>query len=213
MDEPLLNFVIPYLQDWGYYVILLMTFLETSALVGLLVPGETVVVIAGLLAGSGHLHVTTVIGTASAGAILGDSVGYLIGHRFGDAFFRKYGRYLLFKPRYLDDARKFFAEHGGKTVFLGRFVGYLRAFAPVVAGMSNMPYHRFLLANVSGAVAWATTFTLIGYFVGNNWSVIEKYLGRAGMVAFGGGAAAIYLYFKWARRRQRATSTRRLDNP
>lgn len=209
MDERFLNLILPYLQDWGYYVVLVMAFLETSALLGLLVPGESVVVVAGLLAGGGHLHVTTVIVLASVGAILGDTVGYFIGHHFGESFFRRYGRYFLFKPRYLDDARTFFAAHGGKTVFLGRFVGYLRAFAPVVAGMTRMPYLSFLVANVSGGIAWATTFTLIGYFVGNNWSVIEKYLGRAGIAAFAASVAALYLYFNWAKRRHEGVGTER----
>lgn len=206
MDERILNFILSHLLAWGYYIVFVMAFLETSAFVGLVVPGESVIVIAGLFAGSGALNLTAVIGLASVGAILGDSVGYFIGYRFGEAFFRKYGRYLLFKPEYLDQARRFFAEHGGKTVFLGRFVGYLRAFAPVVAGMSRMPYHWFLVANVCGGVAWAATFSLIGYFVGNNWTTIEKYLGRAGMVAFAAAVVAVYLYVKFARQRDQTAS-------
>ncbi|MFI5396997.1 MAG: DedA family protein [Candidatus Binatia bacterium] len=208
MDERILNFLLSHVQNWGYYVVFVMAFLETSAFVGLLVPGESVIVIAGLFAASGALNLTAVIGLASAGAILGDSVGYLIGYWFGESFFRKFGRYFLFNPRYLDDARRFFAEHGGKTVFLGRFVGYLRAFAPVVAGMSRMPYLWFVIANVCGGVVWAVTFSLIGYFVGNNWVTIEKYLGRAGVVAFAAGVVGIYVYVRFVRRRQRAAKAR-----
>jgi undecaprenyl-diphosphatase len=99
MDDRLLSLILPHLEHWGYFVILFAAFLETSAFLGLLVPGETIVVIAGLLAGTGNLDLIKVMASASVGAILGDTVGYFIGCRFGESFFRRYGRYILFKPR------------------------------------------------------------------------------------------------------------------
>lgn len=203
MEDRILNLVLPHISDWGYYVVFMMAFLETSAFVGLVVPGETVIVLAGLFAGSGVLNVGIIIGVASAGAILGDTVGYFLGYRYGNSFFRKYGHHFFFKPEYLDQARQFFSQHGGKTVFLGRFMSWLRAFAPVVAGISRMPYHRFLFANVCGGVTWVTVFSLVGYFVGNNWSTIEKYIGRAGMLAFIAGAIAMYVYLRVTRHHHR----------
>ena len=208
MPDDFLNFLLGQLADWGYYIVFAMAFLETSAFVGLLVPGETVVVIAGLAAATGSLRLDAVIGVASTGAVLGDTVGYFIGCHFGEAFFARYGRYLFFKPRYLRQSQRFFAAHGGKTVFFGRFVGYLRAFAPVVAGISRMPYHWFLLANVSGAIAWATAFTLIGYFVGGNWQTVERYLGRAGTVAFGLAVIGALAYLQVSRDRRQARKAR-----
>jgi membrane protein DedA with SNARE-associated domain len=204
MEERILNFVLPHISAWGYYVVFVMAFLETSAFVGLVVPGETVIVLAGLLGGSGVLNVGVIICVASAGAILGDTVGYFLGYRYGDSFFRAYGHHFFLKPEYLDQARQFFSLHGGKTVFLGRFMGWLRAFAPVVAGISRMPYYRFLVANVCGGVAWVTVFSLVGYFVGNSWRTIEEYIGRAGVLALIAGASAVCVYLRVTRQHRRA---------
>ena len=204
MEERVLNFILPHLSDWGYYVIFVMAFLETSAFVGLLVPGETVIVVGGFFAGVGILNLGINIGVGSAGAVLGDTVGYFLGYRYGESFFRTYGRYFLFKAQYLDDAREYFVRHGGKTVFLGRFMAWLRAFAPVAAGMSRMPYHRFLFANVTGGVVWVSTFTLLGYFVGDNWEMIEKYMGRAGIIASVAGILVLSASLRALRRHRRA---------
>ncbi|RMF90357.1 MAG: phosphatase PAP2 family protein [Nitrospinota bacterium] len=193
MEQRIVDFLLPYMHQWGYYLLFVMTFLETSAFVGLLVPGEGLVVMAGFFASHRALDLGDVIWVASVGAILGDTVGYWIGYRFGEKFFRRYGRYLFFKPEYLEEAQRFFVRHGGKTVFVGRFLSWLRAFAPVVAGLSHMPYPRFLLANLLGGVAWAITFALAGYFVGNSWDLIRGYLGRLGLFAFIGGGLGLYL--------------------
>lgn len=202
MEKHVLDIILPHLDHWGYYALLMMTFLETSAFLGLIVPGESIVVIAGLLASSGVLELGDVIWVASLGAIMGDTVGYFIGHKFGEGFFLRYGKYFLFKKEYLDEAKGFFDKHGGKTVFLGRFMSWLRAFAPVVAGISKMPYLRFLFFNVAGGIAWATTFSLLGYFVGNSWDIIKVYLGRLGMFAFICSAITVFLYFFLTKRRR-----------
>jgi membrane protein DedA with SNARE-associated domain/membrane-associated phospholipid phosphatase len=202
METRILEILLPHLTNWGYYIIILMTFLETSAFLGLLVPGESVVVMAGLLASKGVLELGDVIWAALLGAIMGDTVGYFIGHRFGEGFFLKYGHYLLFKKEYLDEAKGFFDKHGGKTVFLGRFMAWLRAFAPVVAGISKMPYQRFLFFNVAGGIAWAIIFSVLGYLVGNSWSIIRVYLGRMGILAFIGGGVTLYLYFVLRKKRR-----------
>ncbi len=173
MEKHILNVILPHLNHWGYYILLLMTFLETSAFLGFLVPGETVVVISGLLASRGVLELGDVIWIASLGAIMGDMTGYFIGRRFGEGFFLKYGRFFFFNKEYLDKTRGFFDKHGGKTIFLGRFMAWLRAFAPVVAGISKMRYPRFLFFNVAGGIAWAAIFSLLGYFAGNSWDIFR----------------------------------------
>jgi membrane protein DedA with SNARE-associated domain/membrane-associated phospholipid phosphatase len=202
METKILALLLSHLTHWGYYIIILITFLETSAFLGLLVPGESVVVMAGLLAARGVLELGDVIWAASLGAVMGDTVGYFVGHRFGEGFFLKYGHYLLFKKEYLDEAKGFFDKHGGKTVFLGRFMAWLRAFAPVVAGISKMPYQRFLFFNVAGGIAWAIIFSVLGYFAGNSWSIIRVYLGRMGILAFIGGGVTLYLYFLLTKKRR-----------
>ncbi|MCL4537084.1 MAG: bifunctional DedA family/phosphatase PAP2 family protein [Nitrospirae bacterium] len=202
MEHKTIEFLIPHLNHWGYYVLFLMTFLETSAFLGLLVPGESMVVIAGLLASRGVLELGDVIWVASLGAITGDTVGYFIGYRFGEGFFLKYGKYFFFKKEYLDEAKGFFDKHGGKTVFIGRFMAWLRAFAPVVAGISRMHYPRFLFFNLAGGIVWATIFSLLGYFVGNSWDIIKIYLGRIGIFGFICGVIIIYLYFLFTKKKR-----------
>jgi membrane protein DedA with SNARE-associated domain/membrane-associated phospholipid phosphatase len=202
MEKYILTTILPHLNHWGYYVLLFMTFLETSAFLGFLVPGESMVVIAGLLASRGILELGDVIWVASLGAIMGDTVAYFIGRRFGEGFFLKYGKYLFFRKEYLNKAKKFFDKHGGKTVFFGRFMAWLRAFAPVIAGASRMHYPKFLFFNVAGGIAWATTFSLLGYFVGNSWDIIKVHLGQLGVFGFTLGAISIFLYFFLTKRRR-----------
>jgi membrane protein DedA with SNARE-associated domain len=202
METKILDILLPHLTHWGYSIIILMTFLETSAFLGLLVPGESVVVIAGLLASRGILELGDVIWTTTLGATMGDTVGYFIGHRFGEGFFLTYGHYFFFKREYLDEAKGFFDKHGGKTVFLGRFMSWLRSFAPVVAGISRMPYSKFLLFNVAGGAAWATIFSLLGFFIGNSWGIIKVYLGRIGVFAFICGVVIIYFSFFFTKKRR-----------
>jgi membrane protein DedA with SNARE-associated domain/membrane-associated phospholipid phosphatase len=202
IEKHILNIILPHINQWVYYALFVMTFLETSALLGFLVPGESMVVIAGLLASRGVLELNYVIYIASLGAIAGDTVGYFIGRHFGEKFLTKYGKYFFLKKEHLDEAKEFFDKHGGKTVFLGRFMAWLRAFSPVIAGISKMHYPKFLFFNVAGGIAWATIFSLVGYFVGNSWDTIKTYLGRMGIFAFIGVITAIYIYFLFTKRRR-----------
>ncbi|TAK09154.1 phosphatase PAP2 family protein [bacterium] len=201
MEHRFLPTLLPFLYQWGYFALFLLTFLESSAFLGLLVPGESAVVIAGLLASRNILDLGDVIWVASLGAILGDTVGYALGRWFGEPFFLKQGRFFFFEKASLEEAKRFFDKHGGKVVFFGRFVAWLRAFAPVVAGISRMPYFRFLFFNVLGGILWAAAFSLLGYFVGNSWERIQGYLGQIGLVAFVIGAMALYLYFVFIKKR------------
>lgn len=160
------------------------------------------VVIAGLLTSRHILALGPVVWIASLGAICGDTVGYWLGVRFGEAFFLRYGRYILFKKEYLDEARGFFIAHGGKTVFFGRFMAWLRTFAPVIAGIAHMPYRTFFLFNVAGGLVWATVFSLLGYFVGNSWDTMKVYLDRAGLLAVVMGMLALYGYFLFTKKKR-----------
>jgi membrane protein DedA with SNARE-associated domain len=138
------------LGPWGYLIIFLGATVECSAFLGVLDPWEVLVVVGGVLAASGCLRLGVLLGLVCLGAILGDSLGYELGRRLGRPWLRRYGRWVGLREPQLARAEAWFARHGGKTILLGRFVGFLRALAPFVAGASVMPYHRFLPYNAAG---------------------------------------------------------------
>ena len=173
------------LGHWGYLIIFLVAALECSAFLGLVVPGESLVLVGGFFAGSGQLDVGDLIIVVAIGAILGDSIGYELGRYFGRSWLLRYGRWLSLRQAHLDRVDDFFKRHGGETVFMGRFIGFLRVLAPFVAGSSRMPYGRFLFYNATGAVLWSTAFVLIGYFVGASWDIVAKWIGRASAILGG----------------------------
>lgn len=183
MTERILE-IVSLLGSWGYLIIFLAAFLESSAFLGLIVPGESIVIIAGVLSSQGYLDLGDSIAVISLGAVAGDTVGYALGHILGRGYFERHGRLFFIKARHINSADEYFRAHGGKTVFFGRFVGFLRAMAPFAAGMSRMPYGRFFAYNLSGGVLWAASFTLLGYFFGLSWRTVEKWAGRAGVFVF-----------------------------
>jgi undecaprenyl-diphosphatase len=137
------------------------------------------------------------------GAFLGDNTGYWLGRRLGTRVLERYGRYAFFDREALAHVRTYYASHGGKTVLLGRFTSIIRSFGPFVAGSSHMPYGRFALWSAVGCVAWGTLYSLIGYYFGESWDVIEKYLGRAGLMGFLCGVALLAGYLIVRKRRAR----------
>jgi undecaprenyl-diphosphatase len=166
---------------WGYLIVFLMPFLESSAFTGLIVPGETVVVLAGFVASRGYLDLGDCLWVISLAAILGDSTGYSLGRTIGRDYFKRHKRILFLKETHIRKTEDYFARHGGKTIFFARFTHLLRAMAPFVAGLSQMPYRQFLVFNVAGGIIWASSFTLLGYFFGQSWQLIEKWAGRTGV--------------------------------
>ena len=142
-----------------------IVFAETGLMVGFFLPGDSLLVTAGVFAAAGHLNIWVLNAVLIAAAIVGDSVGYWIGRRAGSALFRR-PKSLLFNPGHLRRAHDFYEKHGGKTIILARFMPIVRTFAPVVAGMGRMEYRRFLFFNVFGGLLWVVSMTLIGYFLG-----------------------------------------------
>ena len=162
-------------------VIFLLALGETAAFAGLAVPGETAVVLGGVVAFEGRIPVAAMAASASVGAILGDSIGFYMGRRLGTKVLGgRLGR-LLGKER-VEATMKRIKAGGIRAVILGRFVGVLRAVMPFAAGSSGMSYGRFLFASVLGATLWGTGFTLVGYLAGNSWQRVEHYVGRASTV-------------------------------
>lgn len=159
----------------GYLAIGLTIFAESGLLIGFFLPGDTLLFGAGILAAQGVFSLPLLIATIVAGAIIGDNVGYSIGHRFGPRLFeRKDGA--IFKQEYLTRAEAFYQKHGGKTIIIARFVPIIRTFAPVVAGISNMPRRQFFAYNIIGGLLWGTTLPIIGYYVGSKLPWIENYV-------------------------------------
>jgi membrane-associated protein len=149
----------------GLTAMTIIIFAETGLMVGFFLPGDSLLVTAGVFAARGNLSIWALNGVLIAAAIIGDTVGYWIGRRAGEALFTR-PKSLFFRPQHLRRAHDFYEKHGGKTIILARFMPIVRTFAPVVAGMGKMEYRRFLSFNVIGGVAWVVSMTLIGYFLG-----------------------------------------------
>lgn len=163
------------LQTLGYPGVTLFVMIESS---GIPFPGETMLLLASFYAAiDPKIQIVFVIIAAILGAIIGDNLGFYVGHTGGKAFIERYGRYLFLNPERMKHAERFFAEHGDKTVFLGRFIAVLRAWAAFLAGVNQMHWRTFLVYNAAGAILWATIYGLLGYFAGrifqNNFSKVE----------------------------------------
>lgn len=175
------------LGAYGYVGVGLIVALESM---GLPLPGETVLLAAAAYAGAGGpLHIAGVIGSASAGAILGDTAGYWLGRFGGLRLLERYGQYIWLSRPKLARAQAYFERHGGKTVFFGRFVAFLRIFAALLAGVGGMPYGRFLTYNVLGGVCWAVIMGSLGYTLGRNLPLLERSVRWLGL----GGAGVLIL--------------------
>jgi len=154
------------LVKWGGYVALTaIVFVETGLLIGFFLPGDSLLITAGLVAAAGHLDIWRINLLLSLAAVLGDSTGYAIGRRLGPRLFTR-PQSLLFNPRHVERTRTFYARHGAKTIVIARFVPIVRTFAPVVAGVGQMEYRQFLFYNVAGGVGWVTSMTWAGYLLG-----------------------------------------------
>jgi membrane-associated protein len=161
----------------GYPGMFAIAFAESGLLMGFFLPGDTMLFLAGFLASLGYFHIVILCVGFTVAGVLGDSVGYITGHKFGRRLFQKKDS-LLFKQEHLKQAEAFYEKHGKKTIILARFMPIIRTFAPIVAGMANMHYETFVLYNVVGATLWAVGVTLAGYFLGHLIppEIMDKYL-------------------------------------
>src|SRR5215204_649696 len=151
------------LGGWAYPAVAAFAFLETGAFVGLLVPGETAVVVGGVVAAAGDVELVPLIGLVWLAAAAGDVASFALGRRLGRPFLERHGPRLRVGPERLGQVERFYARHGGSAVLLGRFVGLVRAVSPFVAGASGLELRRFVPWSLVGTLAWAATFTLVGY--------------------------------------------------
>jgi membrane-associated protein len=183
-----------------HLAVFLLAFSECALFLDLVVPGEAGLVVAGAAASRADVPLPTMIAAAVAGAIIGDSVSYAIGRRWGLALVRRWEpiRRRL-EPR-VERAQAYFADHGGAAVFLGRFVGVVRGVVPVVAGTADMPYRRFLPWNVLASLVWASAVVSVGYLLGRN---VEAVVSRASLVVAAVVLAGVGIWRLLARRRRR----------
>lgn len=156
-------------QDYGawiYLILFVIIFCETGLVVTPFLPGDSLLFVAGALAAAGGMNVHLMVGLLIVAAILGDAVNYAVGRYFGPKIFHYEGSRIL-NPRHLEKTHAFYERHGGKTIIIARFIPIIRTYAPFVAGIANMPYPRFAMFNVVGAVVWVTSLSYAGYFFGN----------------------------------------------
>jgi membrane protein DedA with SNARE-associated domain len=177
----LLPLIEQYMLAYGYWTIFFGVMLENA---GLLVPGETILLVGGYFAAShpDQFNIFRVMLTAAFGAVIGDNMGFLVGHHFGRSFLLKIGRFVFLTPKRLEHMENYFKSHGNKTILVARFITGLRVFAAILAGASKMPWRVFVVYNVAGAVLWSIVITLLGYVFGQSLPLLVKWVGRSGTI-------------------------------
>jgi membrane protein DedA with SNARE-associated domain/membrane-associated phospholipid phosphatase len=208
------------LGKWTYLAVGTLAFLETGAFVGLVAPGETAVIVGGLVAGQGQISLMVLIAIVWTCAVLGDVTSYTLGRRLGRSFMVRHGARVKITEERLEQVEAFFARRGGMTILIGRFIGLVRALAPFIAGASRMPLRKFLPYDVLGAGLWATTFCVLGYVFWRSFDQLTAWVSR-GLFAFGlvvGVTVAVVFVLRLERNpelqaRTRAWIAEQLDRP
>lgn len=185
----------------AYAIVGGLAFAEAALFVGFVLPGETAVILGGVLAHEHQVSLVLIAVVAVVGAITGDSVGYEVGRRFGPRLLRS--RIFAHRKVALERAQKTLRDKGGRAVFFGRFTAFLRAVMPGLAGTARMPYPKFLAFNAAGGFVWAVGFTLLGYLAGASYRQVEKYAGRASWIVLAVVVLVVIAVVIRRRRRER----------
>jgi membrane protein DedA with SNARE-associated domain len=193
--------VYPLIEHYGYLIVFFGVMLGTT---GIPFPSAALLLAAGVLVQQGHLNLRDAIVFGILGAIIGNQIGYWIGHRAGRPFVLKWGRYVKLTPERLDRVEGLLARYGGKAVFAARFFSVSRLLGALVAGMSRMPWGTFVIYSVLGGAVWATSVVLVGYFFGESWGSSQGWSGRASLllVLLLGVALGFYLTYRWTTSRR-----------
>jgi membrane protein DedA with SNARE-associated domain/membrane-associated phospholipid phosphatase len=192
------------LGKWTYLLVGALAFLETGAFVGLVAPGESAILIGGVVAGQGQISIYILVGLVWACAVAGDLTSYLLGRRLGRRFLERHGPRLKITEERLRYVEDFFARRGGITILIGRFVGLVRAIAPFIAGASKMPLRTFLPYDVLGAGLWGSLYCLLGYFFWRSLGKVEAYIGKGAAALTGLVVAGLAVWFAARYRRDEA---------
>jgi membrane protein DedA with SNARE-associated domain/membrane-associated phospholipid phosphatase len=202
------------LGPWTYALVGVMAFLETGAFVGLIAPGETVVLVGGVIAGQGEIDLFLLIGLVWTCAILGDTTSFFIGRRLGRSFLERHGPRVKITSERLHQVDGYFERHGGKTILIGRFIGLVRAVAPFIAGSSGLAYGRFLPYSVVGTGLWGALYCVLGYVFYRSFDRVAKIAGQATFgfaLVVGVVAAVVYTYRRLRTQEQRRRLSEWLD--
>jgi membrane protein DedA with SNARE-associated domain len=184
-----------------------LAFLETGAFVGLVAPGETVVIAGGVVAGQGEIDLVPLIGLVWACAVLGDTTSFFIGRRLGRGFLERHGPKVRITHERLAQVEGYFERHGGKTILIGRFIGLVRALAPFIAGSSGVAYRRFIPFSIVGCGLWGSLFSVLGYLFWQSFDMVVRVAGQA-TLGFG-VTAGVVVVGVWSYRRLRDPEQRR----
>ncbi len=202
------------LGKWTYLLVGVFAFIETGAFIGLVAPGESVVILGGVVAGQGEVSLTLLIAIVWFAAFLGDTASFFVGRRLGREFLIRHGARMQITEERLVQVEHYMDRHGGKTIVVGRFIGLVRALAPFIAGASKMEYRNFLPYDIIGAGAWATAFCLLGYVFSQNLEAVVEYAER-GVLIFGWTVgvtvAVVYLVRRFRKPEEREKLGRWLD--
>jgi membrane protein DedA with SNARE-associated domain len=174
-----LQLIEQYMLSYGYWAVFFGVMLENA---GVPVPGETILLIAGYFASTGKFHLGLVMLIAATGAVIGDNIGFAIGHHYGRNVLLRVGRFFFLTPKRFAHMENYFERHGNKTILVARFITGLRVFAALLAGASRMPWRVFIVFNVAGAVLWSVVITTLGYLFGQSLPLLVKWVGRSGTI-------------------------------
>jgi membrane protein DedA with SNARE-associated domain len=176
-----LQLIEQYMLAYGYWAVFFGVMLENA---GVPVPGETILLIAGYFAASraDQFNIIRVMITAATGAVVGDNIGFAIGHHYGRGILLRFGRFIFLTPKRLESMENYFQSHGNKTILVARFITGLRVFAALLAGASKMRWRVFFVYNVAGALLWSIVITTLGYLFGQSLPLLVKWVGRSGTI-------------------------------
>ncbi len=199
------------LATYGYLAVFFFIAIEST---GIPFPGETMLITAAIYAGHTHrLNIVLVIAAAAAGAIIGDNLGYAVGHWAGYRLLRRYGRYIRLHEKRLKLGQYLFLQHGGKIVFFGRFASILRTYAAFLAGTNRMPWWRFLVFNAAGGIVWATVFGTGAYVLGTQIHNLSRTATIVGGTLAVVGIVAFIIFLRRNEARLMAEADRALPDP
>ncbi|WP_040809856.1 DedA family protein [Nocardia concava] len=196
--------ILSFPAGWTYLVVALLVIAEEAMVFGLLVPGDTAAILAGVAASQGHLGIATVLVLVIASAVIGASIGYWLGRIYGTRMMQ----WAIF-DRYRDNltrAGDFLQRHGGWAILVGRFSTFFRTMLPELVGMSPMPFGRFVLASAAGAIIWGSVLVLAGYLVGQSFTVILRHIDTDLMIVVPILAVVALVYWKWRQHRRAGES-------
>jgi len=194
-----LQLIVQYMNQYGYWAVFFGVMLENA---GLPIPGETILLVAGFLCSEHHLNLALVMIVAATGAVIGDNIGFAIGHHFGRGFLLRFGKFVFLTPARLEHMTNYFASHGNKTILVARFITGLRVFAAILAGASRMPWRVFVVYNIAGAVLWSVVISALGFVFGHSLPLLVRWVGWSGTILLIAAVLTVILVWRLRARRR-----------